>query len=212
VDKVIDYFLEFAPDNISVRVYIVSQIFVLLSYIMWVISYQQKKRVGVLAFATLAPLSSTVAYILLGAWAAFFANMVSIPRNIIMYWTGRNKTEEQKKIMMRDDWTVLAVSLVFNMIFGILTIIDNPVSAICVASTVVFTISICQKNVGAYRVLGVAQSALFAVYAVFIGSFVSFAFELALVVGESVGVARYFAARGRRNNTPERVALPYKAK
>jgi hypothetical protein len=210
--KIAEYFFEFAPDGVTERVYVISQIFVLFSYIMWVISYQQKNRVGVLVFATIAPLCSTVTYVLLGAWAAFFANAVSIPRNVIMYLTNRSKTTAQKKMMLWDDWTVLAVSLVLNMVFGIITIIDNPISIICVASTVVFTISICQKNVGAYRILGIIQSVLFAVYAFFIGSFVSFAFESVLVLGEFIGVSHYFGIRSRRNNTPEWVALPYKAK
>jgi hypothetical protein len=212
MDKIIAWFLGFAPDGVTVRIYIISQISVLLSYAVWVISYQQKKRVGVLVFATIAPLLSTVTYILLGAWAAFFANMVSIPRNIIMYLTNRKKTDAQKKVMMWDDYMILVVSLVLNMVFGIITIIDNPVSILCVASTVIFTVSICQKNVGTYRVLGVLQSILFIVYAFCVGSFVSFTLESFLVIGELAGVALYFNTRNKRNNTPAWIALPHRAK
>ena len=39
--------------------YIISQCFVLVSYLMYIISYQQKGRAGVLVFATIGPVFST---------------------------------------------------------------------------------------------------------------------------------------------------------
>ena len=191
--------------------YIVSQIFALLSYVMHITSYQQKRREGVLVFATMGPIFSTVTYILLGAWAAFFSNLVSIPRNIIMYFTNRKKTEAQRKMMQWDDWMILVISLVLNLLFGFIAIIDNPAAVFGVAATIIFTVSICQKNVGYYYVMGVMQSLLFIVYAVFVGSIVSVVLESVLVVGEVVGMVKYFRGRRKRNNVPRWVVLPHTA-
>jgi hypothetical protein len=180
--------------------YVTGQAFMLLSYIAWIMSYQQKTRGGVLLWATIGPLMSTIAYICLGAWTAFVANMVAIPRNILMHFLDKNKTEDIKKRMLRSDWVILFVCLSLNVILGGQTL-TNIWTVICLISTLLFTISVCQKNVGVYRILGVISSACVVIYAFGIDNVVAVCFESILIVGEAVGVVRYFYGKSKSRRT-----------
>ena len=63
--------------------YIVSQVFVVISYSLLAITYCLKNRKSILLFNFVSLLTNAAAFALLGAWSGFVMNLIAVVRNII---------------------------------------------------------------------------------------------------------------------------------
>ena len=146
--------------------YITSQVFVCLCYLFLGLTYIIKNRTAILCFSLVALLFNGVHYSLLKAWAGMGVVCIAVIRNILFMIQQKIKALDKYVI---DDWIIL----IFLMIISILTAEKTYVSVFSlfsIAASMIYTISIWQKNVKVYRVLGVVSGLLGIVYFIYIKS------------------------------------------
>ena len=146
--------------------FILSQVFVVLNYVLMAFSYVSKKRVWVLLFSFLSLVANGVSYLFLAAWTGLAMVCVSLLRNIIFLI--QNKKDDSTKIT-KADWVVLGIIYAISIIVAIFTY-DGFLSLFSVIATMIFTLSIWQKNTLVYNILGIVVSVAWIIYDAFIWS------------------------------------------
>ena len=146
--------------------YFLSQICVFLSYVFLGLTYLIKKRELILFFSVIALIFNGFSYSLLGAWAGLAVVFIALLRNVLFLVQQKIKILDKYKI---DDYIILAVLLTISVVMAIFTY-DSFFSLFTVASSMVYTVSVWQRNIKAYKILGVISSALSIVYFIFIKS------------------------------------------
>jgi hypothetical protein len=175
-------------------VYVFSQIMALCGCVCYVSSYLQKKRVFILILCGLSGIFLTISYISLGGIIAATSEMIVLPRNIALYFIDRKRTNENRKKVLKADWVVLAVSTAAVIISAALT--WNSVWCVFIlVSGILYNIAICQKNIGWYCNLCLCGIACYIVYDFYLGSAVSSVFNVAILIGNIVGIANYYKRR-----------------
>lgn len=155
-------------------VYILSQVFVCLTYLLMGASYLTKKRVHILFFSFAALVTNAIHYSLLGAWAGLGVVCVAFIRNVLFLIQEKVKSLDKTVV---DDWIILMVLFVLLGIVSIVTF-ESIMSLFTILSSAVYMISLWQKNINVYRILGVVSSALSIVYMIYIHSIFGIILEL----------------------------------
>ena len=169
--------------------YILSQIFVILSYAMLGTTYLLSNRKQILIFSLLSLVFNGVQYIFLSAWSGLAMVGVAIIRNIIFLVQNKvRKTENSNKITWVD-WLILAVLYIISIVSAMFTY-DGIFSMLSVIATMVYTLSVWQKNVKVYRILGIVSSVIWVGYGVFIKSIFAIILELVVLIVEIVSVVK----------------------
>ncbi len=172
----------------TTTLYIVSQVFVVISYLLVAITYLVKNRKLILIYCFASVLANAVAYFFLSAWSGLAMCGVAILRNIIFLL--QNKYYKSEKINWLD-WLILAALVVISAVFAWITY-QGPLSLLSVFATLTYTVSVWQKNHKVYRAMGVAVSVLWIVYFIFIWSIFSIILESVLLVVEIISTIRAF--------------------
>ncbi len=167
--------------------YILSQIFVVLSYILLGSTYLIKQRSTILCINMCSLVCNGVSYFLLNAWAGLGTIAIAVLRNVIFIVQQRIKVLEKYKI---DDIIILVFLLIVSAVVGVITY-DTVWSLFSIFASVTYTISVWQHNVKVYKLLGVLTSAFGIVYFVFIGSIFGCILESCLLVTAGVGAIMY---------------------
>lgn len=168
-------------------IYFLSQVFVVLSYVFLGATYATKNRNLLLCFSIIAIVFNGVSYTLLGAWAGLAVTIVALLRNIVFLI---QEKFEGDKDYTKMDWIVLCVLMIISATFAYFTY-DGWLSLFTTLSSVIYTISVWQHNVTAYKVLGVISSAFSIVYFVFIWSIFGFILESVLFVFMVAGLVKH---------------------
>ena len=166
--------------------YIISQIFVIFSYAALISTYFFKNRKFILLFSCFALICNGFAYFFLGAWSGLAMCGFAIIRNIVFMI--QNKFFKTDKITWID-WIILAVLLIVSAIFAVITY-DGFLSLLSVFGTLVYTISVWQKNTTTYKILGIVSSILWVAYGIFIKSIFSIVLETVLLTSEIIGTIK----------------------
>ncbi len=153
--------------------YIFSQIFVCLCYLFLGLTYVIKKRTLILCFSLAALLFNGLHYSLLGAWAGVGVVCIAIIRNVLFLVQQKIKALDKYVI---DDWIILIFLLIISAITAVWTY-DSVLSLFSIFASVIYTISVWQKNIKVYKILGIISGALNIVYFVFIGSLLGIILE-----------------------------------
>ena len=130
------------------------------------ITYLTTKRTNILVFSLIALFCNGVHYTLLGAWTGLGVVLIAVLRNILFLIQQRIKVLDNYII---DDWLILIVLMVISVITAVFTY-DSIFSLFSIAGSIIYTISVWQKNIKAYRILGLISSALSLVYFIYIAS------------------------------------------
>ncbi len=147
--------------------FILSQVFVVLNYLLMAFSYVFKKRVWILLFSFLSLIANAVSYLFLSAWTGLAMVCVALLRNII--FLVQNKNDDKSTKITKADWVVLVVLYAISIGIAIFTY-DGILSLFSVLATMLFTFSIWQKNTLVYNVLGIFVSMTWIIYDAFIWS------------------------------------------
>lgn len=174
-------------------VYILSQIFVVLSYVFLGATYATKNRNLLLFFSIIAIVFNGVSYTLLEAWAGLAVTIVALLRNIVFLI---QEKFEGDKDYTKMDWIVLVVLMLISATFAYFTF-DGWLSLFTTLSSVIYTISVWQHNIAAYKILGVVSSACSIVYFVFIWSIFGFVLESVLFVFTTASMIKYFVSQNK---------------
>ena len=169
-------------------IYILSQVFVVLCYVCLAATYTTKKRNWILSYSIAALVFNGVSYTLLGAWAGLGVTIVALIRNIVFMIQEKFEGDKDYTTM---DWIVLTVLMIISGVFAYFTY-DGWLSLFSTLSSVIYTLSVWQHNISAYKILGLVSSAFSIIYFVFIWSIFGFVLESALFVFMLIGTIRYF--------------------
>ncbi len=181
--------------------YIISQVFVCLTYIMLGITYLTTKRTNILIFSLIALVCNGVHYTLLGAWAGLGVVLIAVLRNVLFLIQQRIKVLDKYVL---DDWLILIVLMIVSVITAVFTY-DTVFSLFSIAGSIIYTISVWQKNIKAYRILGLISSAMSLVYFVFIGSIFAIILESIMFIFMLVATIIFFKKERNKNLKTEEV-------
>ena len=120
----------------------------------------------ILYFSLAALLFNGIHYSLLKAWAGVGVVCIAVVRNILFLIQQKIKALDKYVI---DDWIILIFLLIISAITAVWTY-DGILSLFSIFASVIYTISVWQKNIKIYKILGIVSGLLNIVYFVFIGS------------------------------------------
>lgn len=146
--------------------YFLSQIFVCLCYAFLGLTYVIKKRTWILYFSLMALLFNGLHYSLLKAWAGVGVVCIAVVRNVLFLIQQKIKVLDKYVI---DDWIILIFLMIISIITAFWTY-DSVLSLFSIVASMVYTISVWQKNIKVYKVLGILSGLLNIVYFIFIKS------------------------------------------
>ena len=166
-------------------VYILSQIFTVISYAALAITYVLKNKKAIATVSLLAPTALFFAYLLLGAWTGLAMDIIALSRNVYIFWD--ESKHGKRKSHQKRDYIFLAV--IFSAVI-LLTIptYDGPMSLLPVAATFIYTFGLWQKSPKVYKLLGIPTEGLGMLYNVYIGSFFGVLAEATLLVVATIGL------------------------
>ena len=183
--------------------YIVSQIFVCLTYICFGLTYFTSNRNKILIVCLLALLFNGVHYSLLSAWAGLGVVIVAVIRNVLFMIQERIPVLDKYII---DDWIILITLLIISVVVAAITY-DSIFCLFSIVSSIVYTISVWQKNVKVYRILGLVASVLSLVYLVYISSIFGIILESLLFVTMLISTIIFSKKEKSKNLKMEKVVV-----
>jgi len=148
--------------------FIISQLLVVAGYVLVAGTYFAKKRENVLFLMLGANSLFTLAFVFLSAWAGMGMTLFAIARDLTNFASHRfNKKEETSLI------DFMTISIFAGVIIVVASITVNSFLAILApVATLLFTISIWQKNQSVYRFLGIIIFLLWCLYNLHVENYV----------------------------------------
>lgn len=166
-------------------IYILSQIFIIISYAFLFSTFQVKERKKVLIYNLFSQFAMALSYLLLGAYSGAVISGVSIVRNIIFL---RSKDVSNKKITKKE-MIILIILLILSLITGIITY-DGVFSLLPIIATMLYTYAIIQKDLLIYKYLEFPIGMMYIIYNIYVSSIFGIILELSLMISSIVGIIR----------------------
>lgn len=157
--------------------YIISQLFVIISYMFLAFSYKGKNTKQIIIFNFSSLLATAIAYLFLSAWSGFVMIIVSIIRNTLFLIQNKYNTSQNKKF----NFLVLSFIISITIVLAAFTY-DGLFSMLPVFATLLYTYSIWQKNPLTYKFLGIPVGLLCFFYEIHILSIFGMILEFALLL------------------------------
>lgn len=165
-------------------IYILSQLFVIISYILLALTYLKNKRNEVLIISTCSLIASEISYFLLSAYTGVAMVAIAIIRNIVFYFDNKSDKISKKDIL------ILIILYIITFISAIYTY-DGIMSLFSVLETVLYTFSIWQKNTNIYKYIGIPTSISCIIYHIYIKSIFGIILETIVLISEVIGIVIY---------------------
>jgi len=153
--------------------YVLSQIFVILYYLIYSSTYQLKDNKKILGYGIIATILSAISYMLLGAYTGMFMCLIAIIRNLIFQKENKN-----------------LISFIFIIILTLLFLIMTFDSWFCLfngLATLLYTYALWQKDTKVYKFLGIIVNLLMVIYNGYIKSILGFIFILISLISSITG-------------------------
>lgn len=169
--------------------YVISQFFAAIGTILSLVSMQQKKKVQILNFNTLASASAVLHYLFLGAWTGVATKLVSTTRNVTAAYEAHN--HKISKILP-------LIFVGFYVVSGVLTF-ESAFSLLPMTGTVAFTIVIYLGSAKAIRYGAGFASLMWLIYNVHVLSIVGIVSEAIFIGNDLVAIWRY-GSKGKKGS------------
>lgn len=166
--------------------YIISQILTVIAFALLGMTYVVKDRRKLLFFSLMASAVFIVSYFFLKAWSGLAMSVISLVR-CGLFLIENKKCEDRQ--MTKFGWFVLGISIVALIICAIFTY-EGFLSLFSVFGELIYTISIWQKNIKAYTIIGIGSTVLWTAYNIVIGSIVGIVLQVFLLIIEIVGLLK----------------------
>ena len=164
--------------------YIFSQIFVIISYLLLMLSYQAKSRKNILILSNISIVANGLSYVFLQAYTGLAMCFVALFRNIIfMIDEKRNGKSEE---ISKKDIIILAVLYLISLVSTVFTY-DGFLSLLSVFATMLYTYSVWQKKTTIYKILGLPIGILWIAYNIYIMSIFGIILETILTISAIYG-------------------------
>ena len=160
--------------------YIISQIFVIIQYLFFVLTYHTKTKKQILIFNTIACASSALSFMFLSAYSGCVMSLLAVLRNYLFY-----KQEEKKDI------NNLIIVLLILAFLSIITY-DGILSLMPSIGTLLYTISVWQSNRKVYRMFGIPIEISWLIYHIYVLSIFGIILETILFIAVVIGIIKEF--------------------
>ena len=167
--------------------YILSQVFIIISYICLVFTYQTKNRKSILVYSFVSLIMTGLSYVFLSAYSGLAMVGVAIIRNIIFLIDDKKNGKSDKN--STKDYIILGVLYLISIVFAILTY-NGILSMMSVLATMLYTFSVWQKNTKVYKLLGMPIETILIIYNIYIFSIFGIILESILAISTVVGYLR----------------------
>lgn len=164
--------------------YILSQVFVIISYFLLVLSYQAKSRKNILILSNISLVANGIAYIFLQAYTGLAMCFVALLRNIIFMIDEKRNGKSDK--ISKKDIIILAVLYLISLLSTVYTY-DGFLSLLSVFATMLYTYSVWQKKTSVYKLLGLPMGILWITYNIYIMSIFGIILETILTISATYG-------------------------
>jgi hypothetical protein len=136
--------------------YIVSQILVIIYYLVYSWTFHLKDSNKILIFGIVATIISSISYVLLNAYTGMAMCFVAIIRNLLF---------------AKDKKNIFNLSLIFilTLIASVFTF-DSYFCLFNIVATLIYTYALWQKNTKTYKLLGIIVNGLMIIYNIYIKS------------------------------------------
>ncbi len=165
-------------------IYVLSQIFTIITYILLAITYYAKDRKTVLTISFLSLITNGLAYVFLNAYTGLAMCFIALIRNIV-FLIDEKKNGKSEKITKKDI-IILIVLYVIATVFAIITY-DGPLSLLSVIATMLYTYSVWQKKTEVYKMLGIPIGILWILYNLYVKSIFGIILETILLICSITG-------------------------
>ena len=139
--------------------YLLSQIAIVIAYIFLASSYVVKKRSLVFTFNFGFLIFSSISFLLLSAYIGVAMNGVAAIRNIIFIIQNKDKSLKYSFV----DYFILFSLILVSFALSSFTY-NGFLSLFSTFSTIMYSISIWQRSIAMYKILGIPASILFIIY------------------------------------------------
>ena len=136
--------------------YIVSQLLVIIYYLIYSWTFHLKDSNKILIFGIIATIISSISYLLLNAYTGMAMCFVAIIRNLLF-------TKSKKSVF---NLVLIFILILFASIFTF----NNYFSLFNIIATLLYTYALWQKNTKTYKLLGIIVNGLMIVYDIYIQS------------------------------------------
>ena len=170
--------------------YIISQVFVILAYVCLFVTYQIRGRRLMLGMTISANTLMGIGFALLGAWVGLAMCCVAICRDMVSESLYRRRKETERLKTTKLDWWLLALWIIALVALTVLTE-EGWITWFAMFATMAFTVSIWQKNILVYKVLGIFVSVFWLIYNLGVENLFGIILELVLLIGVMIGLTRF---------------------
>ncbi len=136
--------------------YILSQILVIIYYLIYSYTFNLKDSNKILIYGIVATIISSISYVLLNAYTGMAMCLVAIIRNLLFTKNKKNVLNLALILLL----TLIASIFTFNSYFCLFNII----------ATLIYTYALWQKNTKIYKMLGIIVNGLMIIYDIYIKS------------------------------------------
>lgn len=181
--------------------YVISQIFVCISYAFLMATYFIKDYKSVLLFNLASIVFLASGYAFLNAVSGFASSCISTARNIALYihfLITKNNNQNKMSIFKIVVFVIITIVTIVVAIFTY----ENAFSLLPIVATVLFTYGICQNSSLIYKILGVPVSILWLIYNIFVFSLFGIILESITLVCVIAGLIIYLVNRHKTVNKP----------
>ena len=164
--------------------YIISQVLVVIMYIMLCATYFFKNREKILFMSVVLNALQSASFLFIGGFTGMSMCFFNIARDTFLYLDSKNK--KQSELLTNRDYVVLIVLLIVITIMSVISY-DNIWSVLTILGTVISTISVWQKRPRLYKLLGIPVSWLYLGYHIALKSIFAIMLEGILFISTIVG-------------------------
>ncbi len=164
--------------------YILSQIFIIINYVLLGLSYYCKNRKTVLVISFMAVIANGLSYVFLNAYSGLSMCILALVRNII-FLVDEKKNGKSDKITKKD--VIILVALYAIAITSAIFTYEGFLSLLSVVGTMLYTYSVWQKKTIVYKFMGIPVGIAWIIYNVYIMSIFGIILETVLLVCSTTG-------------------------
>ena len=167
--------------------YVLSQVFIIINYVLLMATYQLKNRKTVLIFNCVSMIAEGLSYIFLSDWSGLAMVFVGIIRNLIFMIDEKRNGKSDR--ITKKDIIILIVLYVIAIISAIYTY-EGFWSLMSVFATMLFTYSVWQKKTKIYIILVIPVGLVWIIYNIYIVSLFGIILETLLLISAIIGIVR----------------------
>lgn len=170
--------------------FILSQVFIILNYCFYAVTFLVKKRNLILTFGFLGLTSTAISNCFLSAWTGVAMAAFSMARQLTFLIQNKlRKDKNNINKITKVDYITISVLFVLSIVLAYFTY-QGPLSLLSVVGALLSTFAVWQKNTMVYKVMSVFASICFVAYYAFIGSTFGYILESILILFEIAGIIK----------------------